>query len=76
MSLEDKIREKLGKKKAAAPEVKTITRIREITMPKHIQTAWEDLYPSIASAFSLRKWPTKNNMLSIFNDWIESLPKE
>ncbi|MCP6718913.1 MAG: hypothetical protein KJI71_01595 [Patescibacteria group bacterium] len=45
----------------------------KITVPEHIRIAWKDLGPSIASAFSKRKWPTKHKMFTIFDNWMNEL---
>ncbi len=49
------------------------TKTNNFSIPEHIKIAWEDLAPSIASAFSKRKWPTKHKMFTIFDNWMTKL---
>lgn len=64
-------------KEKYSEEKKTSTKIitYEIKVPEHVDKAWNDLYPSIASAFRSSKWNTKYTMLEIFNDWYKSLSR-
>ena len=50
-----------------------IDQINKKIVPGHIIIAWNDLAPSIGSAFSKRKWPTKHKMFAIFDNWMKSL---
>ena len=54
-------------KNPGAPET------NNFSIPEHIRIAWKDLGPSIASAFSKRKWPTKHKMFTIFDNWMKEL---
>ncbi len=55
---------------------KNVDQINKKIVPEHIIIAWNDLAPSIGSAFSKRKWPTKNKMFTIFDNWMKSLLEE
>ena len=49
------------------------TKTSNFSIPEHIRIAWKDLAPSIGSAFSKRKWPTKHKMFTIFDNWMKEL---
>ena len=82
MSLEDKLRQKLGKsKKPEKPNTpsNSTPRQRKPKVPENIKISWDQISKSIESAWGKiqkdgsRKWESKYAHYLIFKEWFEKV---
>jgi len=81
MSLEDEIRQKLGKTKKPPKKSNSTPRPRKLVIPNHIKIIFDNLDKSITSVWGPKsdgsnKWDAKYTMWISFKEWFDGVSKK